>query len=333
MVALSAPKVLRLPNRAVQVGWTVGRNALQMIIVALGATFLIFALLRTIPGDPAQILAGPGGSVTPAQIAKTRLELGLDKPLVTQYWDWISSAAQGNFGHSLVLNDTVAQLLSSRLLVTLQLATYSLFFALALSIPLSVLAARWQGNGADSLVRVVSATGVAIPSFWLALLLIIAFQGVLPTFGYAPFGDGIVPHLQHMVLPSMALGAGLTTLLFETNRASLVATLSSDYVRTARSFGLSERKIYNRYALRNALLPTITVAGLEIGSLMAGALLVENAFAIPGMGRLLVQGVLSRDYPVVQGCILVLVTIVVALNLTMDVVYAVVDPRVRRGRG
>ncbi|SEE89024.1 ABC transporter permease [Jiangella alba] len=315
---------------------TAGRVALsllQALVVAVGATSAVFLLMRLIPGDPARILAGPGGNVTDEQIELTRRELGLDDPLPVQYWDWISAAFRGDFGTSLVLGERVSDLLGDRLVVTAQLSAYSFLLAVALAIPLSVVAARWQGAAADRAARLVGSTGIAVPSFWLALLLIILFQGYLPIFGYVPVSESLTDHLVHMILPAIALGAGFAALVFETNRAGLVETLSSDYVRTARAFGIPEWRVYGRYALRNAFLPTLTILGIQAGALMSGALLVENAFALPGMGRLVVQGVLSRDYPVVQACILVIVVIFVAVNLLMDVVYAVVDPRVRRSRG
>ncbi|TDC10344.1 ABC transporter permease [Nonomuraea longispora] len=329
MLAVRLNRARRLGPRVVL---PLAGSVLQAAVVA-AATFVVFLLMRLIPGDPARILAGPGGSVTPEQVERTRRELGLDDPIALQYWNWITDAVRGDFGNSLVLNDTVAELLADRLVITLQLSVYAFTLAVVLAIPLSLVAARRQGAIADKLSRLAGATGVAVPSFWLALLLIIVAQGVLPTFGYAPLSEGLGAHLGHMLLPALALGAGFATLVFETTRAGLIDTLSSDYVRTARAFQIPERRIYGRYALRNAFLPTLTIFGLEAGALMAGALLVENAFALPGMGRLIVQGVLSRDYPVVQACILVIVVVFVAVNLLMDLLYAVVDPRVRRSRG
>jgi peptide/nickel transport system permease protein len=323
------------PGRA-SVGRVAGRVALsivQALVVAVGATSAVFLLMRLIPGDPARILAGPGGSVTEEQIQLTRQELGLDDPLPVQYWDWITAAVRGDFGNSLVLSESVSDLLADRLVVTAQLSAYSFLLAVALAIPVSVAAARWQGAAAEKAARLVGSTGIAVPSFWLALILIIVFQGFLPIFGYVPASENLADHLVHMVLPAVALGAGFAALVFETNRAGLIETLSSDYVRTARAFGIPEWRVYGRYALRNAFLPTLTIMGIQAGALMSGALLVENAFALPGMGRLVVQGVLSRDYPVVQACILVIVVIFVAVNLLMDLVYALVDPRVRRSRG
>ena len=309
----------------------VGSTVLQALVVALGATFAVFAVMRLIPGDPARILAGPGGAVSEEQIARTRAELGLDQPLPVQYLDWIRDAARGDFGQSLVLNDSVATLLGDRLVITLQLACYSFALAVLVAVPLAVASAHWRGAVADKVARLVGAVGIAVPSFWLAILLIVAFQGILPTYGYTPMTDDPVQHLKMMVLPATALGAVFATLVFETTRAGLIETLQSDYIRTAKAFGVSRLRINSRYALRNAFLPTLTIFGLEFGSLLAGALLVENAFAIPGMGRLVVQGVLSRDYPVVQGCILVIVLVFVCVNLLIDAIYALIDPRVRRG--
>ncbi|TDE59258.1 ABC transporter permease [Nonomuraea mesophila] len=330
MLAVRLSRARRLGPRVVL---PLAGSVLQAAVVAAAATFVVFLLMRLIPGDPARILAGPGGSVTPEQVERTRQELGLDDPIALQYWNWITDAVRGDFGNSLVLNNTVAELLADRLVITLQLSVYAFTLAVVLAIPLSLVAARRQGAIADKLSRLAGATGIAVPNFWLALLLIILAQGVLPTFGYAPLSEGLGTHLGHMLLPALALGAGFATLVFETTRAGLIDTLSSDYVRTARAFQIPERRIYGRYALRNAFLPTLTIFGLEAGALMAGALLVENAFALPGMGRLIVQGVLSRDYPVVQACILVIVVVFVAVNLLMDLLYAVVDPRVRRSRG
>lgn len=316
-------------------GWArrIISTIVQALVVAVGATFVVFLLMRLIPGDPARILAGPGGTVSEEQIALTRRELGLDQPVLVQYWDWITRAVQGDFGNSLVLSESVSNLLADRLVVTAQLSAYSFAFAVLLAIPVSVAAARWQGALADRVARLVGSTGIAVPSFWLALLLIIAFQGVLPTFGYVPVTADPIDHLLHMVLPAVALGAGFAALVFETNRAGLIETLGSDYIRTARAFAIPEWRVYGRYALRNAFLPTLTVMGIQVGALMGGALLVENAFALPGMGRLVVQGVLSRDYPVVQACILVIVVIFVAVNLLTDLIYTFVDPRVRRSHG
>lgn len=319
-------RVIRLLGRMVL-------SLLQAIVVAVGATFVVFVLMRLIPGDPTRILAGPGGSITEEQIQLTRQELGLDDPLLVQYWHWITSALHGDFGNSLVLSGSVSDLLSDRLVITAQLSAYSFLLAVVIAIPASVLAARWQGARAETFARLLGSTGIAVPSFWLALLLIIAFRGVLPIFGYVPISESITDHLVHMILPSVALAVGFAALLFETNRAGVIETLGSDYIRTARAFGIPERRIYGHYAFRNAFLPTLTVMGIQIGTVMSGAILVENAFALPGMGRLVVQGVLSRDYPVVQACILVIVVVFVTVNLLMDLLYAVIDPRVRRARG
>lgn len=329
---LTATTIVAAPRRVRRNARRAAGTLAQAVVVAFGSTFAIFVVMRVIPGDPARILAGPGGAVSDEQVARTRAELGLDQPLLVQYWDWISSAARGDFGDSLVLNDSVATLLGDRLVITLQLAVYSFTLAVLVAVPLAVASARWRGAVAEKVARLVGALGVAVPSFWLAILLIVAFQGILPTYGYTPLTEDPVEHFRMMVLPATALGAVFATLVFETTRAGLIETLQSDYVRTAHAFGISKLRIHSRYALRNALLPTLTIFGLEFGSLIAGALLVENAFAIPGMGRLVVQGVLSRDYPVVQACILVIVVAFVTVNLLTDAINAMVDPRVRRDR-
>ena len=269
-------------------------NAAQLGIVGLAATFLMFVLLRTIPGDPARTVSGPGGSVSPEQIARIRSELGLDKPVVVQYFDWLSAAARGDLGKSLVLNDSVTTLLSDRIVVTLQLGMYALGFALLVAVPLSVPRFKVHQRSREPECPTGRNAGYRSTQLLVGSPVDHRVPERLATFGYSSISDGIGAHFQHMILPTIALGVGMSTLLFETTRASLIGTLNSDYVRTARSFGIPERRVYSRYALRNALLPTVTIAGLEMGALMGGALLVENAFAVPGMGRLLVQSVLAR---------------------------------------
>jgi peptide/nickel transport system permease protein len=299
--------------------------------VLLGSSVVIFGLIHLVPGDPARATLGPNGS--PAAIAALHTRLGLDQPVPYQYYLWLGHALHGDFGTSILLNQSVGSLLGERLPVTLLLGTYALLFALVLSIPASVISATRKNTASDYLSRLVALLGVAMPSFWVGLMLILLFAvylQLLPAFGYAPPTPDLWSHFRHMVLPSIALGASYAALVFEMNRSSLIEVLQQDYVRTARASGIAERLVIFKYAMRNALIPTITVIGIQVGFLMSGAVLVEAVFAIPGMGRLLIDAVLARDYPVVQGVMLVTVLIFVVANLAVDGLYAVIDPRIRR---
>jgi peptide/nickel transport system permease protein len=309
--------------------WRLAATVAQTAIVLLGATLVVFVIMRLVPGDPAR--AALGAQATPQAVKDLHAQLGLDRPFISQYWTWLTDAVHGDLGRSIMLTDPVSTLLRERLGVTVQLAALALLFSLVVAIPASLVSARWKGALADRVSRFVALTGIAIPSFWLALLLILAFHAVLPVYGYAPWSAGVWPHLSHLLLPAIALGAGHAALIFEVNRVGLIEALQEEYVRTARAHGISERRIYLRYALRNAFLPTLTVIGVQAGYLLGGAMLVETVFAIPGMGRLLITAVIGRDYPLVQGGVLVTVVIFVVTNLVVDSLYTAVDPRVRRG--
>ena len=316
---------MRLRFLLTRLAWT--------IFVLVGASLVIFFILHVVPGGPARAMLGPLG--TPEAVATLRRQLGLNEPLVTQYYLWITRAISGDLGHSILLSQSVASLLGERLQVTLIISGYALVFAILIAIPASVISATRRNTVADYAGRFVALVGLAMPGFWLGLMLILFFGvylGILPVFGYVAPGEDFVEHLRHIVLPAIALGAAYSALIMEMNRSSLIEVLEQDYIRTARAGGLIERRVLLKYAMRNALIPTITVIGIQIGYLMSGALVVEAVFAIPGMGRLLVNAVLSRDYPLVQGGMLVTVLVFVVANLTVDLLYTVIDPRVRLGR-
>ncbi|HEY2673184.1 MAG TPA: ABC transporter permease [Rugosimonospora sp.] len=308
--------------------WQIATKTAQTLIVLLGATIAVFLMVHVVPGDPAR--AALGAQASPQAVAELHKQLGLDRPLVVQYWNWLDQAVHGNLGRSIMLTDPVSTLLGQRLIVTAQIAALALVVSLVVAIPASLVSARWRGAFADRSARVVVLAGIAIPSFWLALLLILAFHSVLPVYGYAPLSAGVWAHFSHLILPAVALGAGHAALVFEINRIGLIEAIQEEYVRTARAHGIPEWRILLRYALRNAFLPTITVIGVQVGYLLGGAMLVETVFAIPGMGRLLITAVTARDYPLVQGGVLVTVVIFVVVNLLVDVSYSLIDPRVRR---
>ncbi len=300
------------------------------LFLILGSSVVIFLVMRLIPGDPARAMLGMQS--TPEAVETLRRQLGLNEPLWQQYFIWISRAAVGDLGESILLSQSVVSLLGERLPVTLLLSAYSLAIALFVAIPLSMVAATHRGSFIDHAGRFLGILGLAMPSFWLGLVLMLVFAvnlRWLPVSGYVQPSD-IVGHLRHMVLPSVALGAGYAAIVLETSRNSLIEVFREDYIRTARAEGLSERSVRWKYAMRNALIPTVTVIGIQIGYLMSGAVIVENVFAIPGLGRLLVNGVLTRDYPLVQACMLVVVLVFSIVALVVDLINAVIDPRIAR---
>lgn len=316
--------------RAVSARYFLGRLG-WMVFVLLGSSIVIFVILHVIPGDPARAMLGPEG--TPEAVAKLREQLGLDEPLTQQYLLWLGRAVQGDFGRSILLSQNVASLLGERLPITLLLCLYSLGFAVLLAIPVSVISATRRGTAVDYGGRMLALIGLAMPSFWLGVMLVLLFGVLLqwlPVFGYVSPRQSVPDHLRHMVLPAIALGSAYSAMIMETTRNSLIEVLHQDYVRTARAGGLTEMLVLYKYAMRNALIPTITVIGIQVGYLMSGALVVESMFAIPGLGRLLVNAVLSRDYPLVQGAMLVTVLVFSLANLCVDLLYAIVDPRVAR---
>lgn len=301
------------------------------LLVLLGSSVLIFLIMHVIPGDPAQAMLGPEG--TPEAVETLRRQLGLDQPLWWQYYHWISRALVGDLGQSILLSQSVLSLLVERLPVTLALSFYALALAVLIALPASMISATRPGSVADNTGRFAALFGLAMPNFWLGLVLVLIFSVHLrwfPVFGYVPFFEDPVRHFSHLVIPVVSLGAGYAAMILETSRNSLIEVLRQDYVRTARAGGLSERRVLWKYALRNALIPIITVIGIQVGYLMSGAVIIENVFAIPGMGRLLVNAVLSRDYPVVQGAMLVIVLIFSLANLVVDLLCMSIDPRVAR---
>ncbi len=302
-----------------------------MVFILFGSTIVIFLIIHVIPGDPARAMLGPEG--TPEAVATLRRQLGLDDPLWRQYLIWVGRAVTGNLGRSILLSKSVLDLLDERLGITLLLSLYSLILAILIALPISVVSATRRRSMADHLGRLVGLLGLAMPSFWLGLMLILLFSvrlGWLPVFGYVSPFENFGQHILHMVLPAVALGSGYAAMIMETTRNSLIEVLNQDYIRTARAGGLAERLVLWKYAMRNALIPTVTVIGIQIGYLMSGAVVVENLFAIPGMGRLMVNAVLSRDYPLVQGTMLAVVFVFTAANLGVDLLCAAIDPRIVR---
>ncbi len=307
---------------------------LRRIGSALPILFMVslitFAMIHLIPGDPAAAIAGL--SATPDQIAEIRHNLGLDQPLLTQLWRWYVNLFHGNLGTSLLLGEPVSQAVMIRLPVTFGLSAYALAITLVLGLVSGILAALRHNTWVDQAAMVFSMFGISVPNFYLGLLMIIVFAvdlGWLPTGGYIAFSDDPVGWLTSMTLPAISLALLLTGLLARITRSTMLEVLRQDYIRTARAKGLPRRQVVVKHALSNALIPIVTVIGIIISLLLSGAVVTETLFSLPGIGQLLTQAVLNRDYPMVQGGVLVVTALMVLVNIGVDVLYAVLDPRVR----
>lgn len=302
------------------------RHLLRRLLLALPALWLVltlvFLLIHIVPGDPAEQMLGEGAA--PGEIAELRHGLGLDQPLQVQYGRYLRQLALGDLGQSFRFHSPVRQILFERYPATLALAFWALLVCAAIAIPAGVLAAHRRGRVTDRAVGIFTLLGLAVPNFALGPLLILLFSVVL---GLLPISGRGGP--RSFILPAATLGAALAAILTRMVRGAMLEELSSDYVRTARAKGLSESAVLFRHAFRNALIPVITILGLQFGTLLAGAIVTESIFAWPGIGRLTVQAISARDYPLLQGSILLISVTYVLINLLTDVLYAVVDPRVR----
>lgn len=313
-------------------GQQISRQVLITIPVLLLVTAMVFLLVHIAPGDPVTALAGDQAA-DPAVIEQLRRTYGLDQPIVVQYARWLGRVLTGDFGYSFTSRQPVSTAITERLTVTLQLTIIAITFALLVALPLGILAAVFRGSIFDYLNQLLAMIGGSMPAFWLGILLILLFAQhwrLLPASGYVRLTEDPVGAVRHLILPAITLGSGFAAVLCRVARASMLDVLHEDYVRTARAKGLADRVVYTRHALRSALLPIITMVGIEAGHLLGGAVVTETVFALPGMGRLLIDGVSSRDFPIVQGATLVLVLLLVASNLLADIAYGVADPRVRR---
>ena len=304
-------------------------------MAALAATLLfvsllVFAVVRVLPGDPAVIIMGTEGSAEAA--AKIRESLGLNRPLIAQYLDWIGRALVGDLGRSIQYDVPVAALIVSRLAVTLPLTLMAAAFMVAVAIPLGVYAATRQRRWGDYLTMTISQLGVAIPGFWAGLLLVLLFSVKLGWFksgGFDGWAQGIGPALKSLLLPAIALGLFQFAVLARTTRSAVLEVLREEYVKTARAKGVAERSVLFRHTLRNAMIPILTVAGIQLGQLMAGSIILESVFYLPGLGRLALGAINARDLPVVQGVVLFVASVIVAINVAVDVLYGFLDPRIR----
>ncbi len=289
-----------------------------------GVLTLVFLLIHLIPGDPVDVMLGETASAADKQ--ELRHTLGLDQPLMTQYGSFLTGLFRGNLGRSLYERSSVAEIVSSRYPATLELALGALFISVAISFPLAILAAVRRGSWMDRAALTLSLFGLSLPNFWLGPLFMIIFSIEL---GWLPVSGRGGP--SHMVLPALTLGLGMAAILIRILRSSVLRAMGEDYVRTARAKGLSERCVWLKHTLRNALVSVITVMSLQFGGLLAGSLITETIFSWPGIGRLTVQAIQTRDYPLVQGCVLVIAVSYVFINFATDLLYKFVDPRITYG--
>jgi peptide/nickel transport system permease protein len=308
------------------------RRIATILPTLLFASILIFGLQQLLPGDPAMVLAGEERD--PAVIAHLRETMHLDQPFPVRYLFWLRGVLHGDLGESLRMQQPVRTLIAEKLPVTLELACIAIVIALAIGIPAGVVSAVRRGSGWDYGANVVALWGLSTPNFWLGIMLILLFSvtlGWLPASGYvSPFDDWRA-NLAAMIMPAFVLGNAIAAVLMRHTRSAMLQVLSSDYVRTARAKGVRERDVILKHALRNALIPIITLGALEFGTLLSGAVLTEQVFTIPGFGKLIVDAVFNRDFAVVQGVVLFTATAYIVLNLVADILYAVANPRMRVG--
>jgi peptide/nickel transport system permease protein len=316
------------------------KRLVEIVPTVLAITFVVFVMMRSIPGDP--VVAMLGDAYTEEDAARVRVEYGLDKPLVVQYGIWLGKLVQGDWGVSILSGRPVLQDVLVRLPVTLELIVLSMGVALAIAVPAAIVGALRQNTWADYTATTLAMAGVSIPEFFIGVLLLLAFSvglsGMLPSSGwvYLPgtcptmvCAAGLLGNAQHVLMPALALGVGRAALLTRLLRASMLEVVRTEYVTTARAKGLSERPVVLKHALKNALIPTVTVMGLQVGFLIGGAIVVETLFAMPGLGTFGIDAIIARDYQQVQGFALITAVAFVVINLLVDATYTFLDPRIR----
>ena len=330
----------------------IARRILQTIPVFIGITLIVFLIMHLTPGDPVEIMMGRGSVVTTEQIEQIRHELGLDQPLYVQYLSFLGGVLRGDFGRSIIQRAPVMHLIADRLPATFELTIFSIIISLIIAIPVGIISSVKRYSFLDHIGTVSALAGVSLPSFWLGLLLIIVFSvklKILPVTGRANYGYGLVPVtnfllidavitgnwgalgdvIRHLLLPAITLGSYMAALTMRVTRSSMLEVLSQDYIRTAWAKGLSHKVVILKHALRNALVPTVTVVTLNIGILLGGNMIVESVFGWPGLGRLVINAVYTRDYPLIQGSVLIYALTYVVMNFVADLLYAVLNPKVR----
>ena len=302
----------------------------QSAVTLVLATIVVFAGVRALPGDPALALAGEERD--PASLEAVRERYGLNDPIWLQYLHYLQNSVQGDLGRSVRTNIPVKDMLVSALPVTLELSLLALLVAAIVGLFTGILAAVRRGRPAEWLANGFALVGLSVPNFWLGLMAILYLSvavRLFPASGHTPFFENPIDNLHHMVLPAVVLGTGLAAVIMRQTRSSMLESLSTDYIRTARAKGLGERSVIGVHALRNSLIVVVTIVGLQLGALISGAVVTERIFGLPGFGKLTVDSVFQRDYPVIQGVVLVTATAYIVINLLVDLLYSVIDPRIR----
>jgi peptide/nickel transport system permease protein len=306
------------------------KRIIILILTLFLVSMAIFAVLMVIPGDPAQIILGV--HATPETLQRVRHQLGLDRPLILQYLSYMGNLVMGDLGRSITYDVSIASLIFSRLQVTVPLAILSLILAIVLSIPLGVYSSLHRNQVGDYGIMVFSQIGLAVPAFWAGILFILLFAVTLhwlPAGGFKPWQVNPIKTLESLFLPALSLGLVRAAVLTRMTRSSMLEILGEDYIRTAKSKGLPRRVVVYKHAFRNAIIPVITIVGLQAGDLLAGAIIVENVFHLPGVGRLVFEAIGQRDLPVIQGVVLFIAGMIVVINFMIDMAYRYLDPRIR----
>lgn len=302
----------------------------QSLVTLLLATIVVFVGVRALPGDPALALAGEDRD--PESLRAIREQYGLDDSVLVQFWRFVSHAARGDLGVSIRTGESVSSMLKSALPVTMELSLLAIAIAGVIGVGTGVIAAVQRGRPAEWAANALALLGLSVPNFWLGLMAILYLSvalGLFPASGFVPFFSDPIGNLHHLVLPALILGTGLAAVIMRQTRSSMLDALSADYIRTAEAKGLSQRAVVGRHALRNSLIVVITIVGLQLGALISGAVVTERIFALPGFGKLTVDAVFQRDYPVIQAVVLVTATAYIVINLLVDLLYSVIDPRIR----
>jgi peptide/nickel transport system permease protein len=305
-----------------------------MVLTLLGVSLLVFGMMRLIPGTVVEQLLGQAAMSSPEVVASFRRFFGLDQPLHVQYLGWLGGLLHGDLGVSWLSGRPVLGLFLERLPISAELAVLAVAWSLLLGIPLGTASAMWRGGLRDSAIRVGATLGLSLPAFWQGAVLILLFSlylGWMPSLQWVPLSQSLAGNLAIMALPALTLGTATAAMITRMSRSSMLDVLGCEYVRTARAKGVPERRVTFHHALRNALIPVVTVAGVQLGYIVGGIVVVEDVFTLPGVGRLLLDAIFQRDYPVVQGVILILAAAFMTLNLAVDLLYALIDPRLRRG--
>lgn len=317
-------------------GRYIAKRLLSLIPVLFGVSLIVFFLVRLIPGSALQMYMGTQVEATPEQMEELKRLFGEDKPVPVLYVEWMGRLLQGDMGYSLRTGRPVLPDILHRLPISLELTIFSMILALAIGVPLGIISSLKRNTVGDLVNRIIGLLGLSLPQFWLAALMVMAFSGFsgwIPMGNYVGFTAAPLENIRMLFLPSLAIGIGFAAVVMRYTRNSMLEVLQMDYIRTAKSKGLKSRSVILRHALKNAILPVITVTGFNAGYLLGGAIVIEEVFALPGMGRLALYAIYQRDYPIIQAIVMMIAALFVVMNLITDLVYAMVDPRIRLDGG